>query len=248
MFETRLKQRILASPSLGPFACNVLYPAYARLYPFLHLMWSFEFDGRRYRYMFHPYGATIRAERIVEVPILREELMRQGSRRVLEVGNVMSHYMPCTHTVVDKYEQSPGCINLDILNFFTESVYDLIFSISTVEHIGLDGREQSPEKSVLALQHMRTLLAPGGRMVVTVPLGYNPALDRYLFSDGCLFDRLKFMRRVSKRNTWVETEASAARTAPYGKPYPFANALAIGYFATGSSADGRRGADDREDP
>ena len=240
MSKIGLRQRILTSHLLGPFASDILFPAYVRLYPFLHLMWGFEFDGRRYRYMFHPYGATIHGERIVEVPILGEELRRQGCRRVLEVGNVMSHYIPCTHTVIDKYERFPGRINLDLLEFFPDTLFDFIFSISTGEHIGLDDCERSPEKSVLALQHMRTLLAPGGRMVGTIPLGYNPVLDGRLFSDGSLFDTLKFMRRISKSNRWVEAEAKTVRTARYGEPYPFANALAIGYLAVGSSAEGRR--------
>jgi len=241
MLETGIKQRILASPSLGPFARKILFPAYVGLYPFLHLMWRFEFDGRRYRYVFHPYVTTIHSERIVEIPIVSRELKRQGSRRVLEVGNVLYHYFPCTHTVVDKFEESPHCLNLDILDYHPDTSYDFIFSISTVEHVGLNALEQSPEKSVLALQHMRTLLAPGGRMVVTIPWGYNPVLDRYLFSDECLFNALKFMRRVSRKNVWVQAEADSVQTARYGEPYPFANALVIGYLTLDAPPDGAGG-------
>lgn len=228
--RAKIRERILKIPLGGRPLSEVVYPTYVRLYPLLYGMWGFEFEGKRYRYMFHPYGATIRGERIVEVPIALEELKQHAGRRILEVGNVLSHYLSCDHDVVDKYEQYPRCINQDILDFRPDHLYDFIISISTVEHIGWNESEREPDKAVRALSHMRSLIATGGRMLVTVPWGQNPALDRYLQSQDCLFDQLKFMKRVSSRNTWVQTSSEVLQCARYGGPYPFANVLVLGYL------------------
>lgn len=223
-----VRARILRTRLGGRPLGELLYPAFVRLYPLLFCMRSFEFEGRRYRYLFHPYGATIRGERIVEVPIALEALRAHAGQRVLEVGNVLGHYVEGTHDVVDKYELAPRCINEDILEFRPAGRYDFIISVSTVEHIGWHEEERDPEKAVRALHHMRNLLAPGGNMLVTMPWGQNPALDRYLQGRDCLFDRLRYMKRVSGRNTWVQTTAQALPVARYGHPYPFANVLVLG--------------------
>lgn len=207
---------------------DLLYPTYVRLYPWLFWMRSFEYEGKRYRYMFHQYGATIRGERIVEVPIALEELKEHAGKRILEIGNVLSHYVPCDHVVVDKHERSDRCLNVDIMEFHPSYRFDFIVSISTVEHIGWNEYEREPEKAVRALRHMKSLLAPGGRMLVTIPWGQNPTLDRHLCSPECAFDVLRYMKRVSSRNTWVQADASVLEHACYGKPYPFANVLVLG--------------------
>lgn len=65
---------------------------------------------------------------------------------MLEVGNVLSHYFPIHHDIVDKYEVCPGVINQDIADFLPQEKYDLILSISTVEHVGWDEQPQEPTK------------------------------------------------------------------------------------------------------
>ncbi|HAL04611.1 MAG TPA: hypothetical protein DCP58_05820, partial [Verrucomicrobiales bacterium] len=54
---------------------------------------------------YHGYNMTWANERAVEVPIAREYLGRHTGQRVLEVGNVLSHYGDVDHVVLDKYEQ-----------------------------------------------------------------------------------------------------------------------------------------------
>ena len=217
-------------PIKGRALKDIVYPLYARLYPFLFAMRHFEFDGERYRYMFHPYGATLSGERIVEVPIVLKQLKLHAGKRILEVGNVLSHYVECDHDVIDKYEQAPRCLNMDITEFEPASLYDFIVSVSTVEHIGWNEYEKVPQKAVQALYSMKNLLAPGGRMLVTCPWGYNPALDTYLQTEECIFTNLRYMKRTSRRNTWVQTDADVCVNARYGKPYSFANVLVLGYL------------------
>lgn len=232
--STRIRDRIVKTHVHGRPLGEILYPAYVHLYPFLYRMRYFEYEGKRYRYLFHPYGATLRGERIVEVPIVLEELKLHTRQRLLEVGNVLSHYVEHEHDVVDKYEQAPCCINIDIMEFHPGHLYDFIASISTVEHIGWHEPEKDPEKAVQALHRMKNLLAPGGGMLVTIPWGQNPALDRHLQSRACIFDTLRYMKRVSHRNTWVQTTADAILTARYGQPYPFANVLVLAYLRVSS--------------
>src|SRR5581483_2472937 len=153
-----------------------------------------------------------------------------GRRRVLEVGNVLSHYFPVRHDVLDKYEKSPDIINKDITAFKTAKKYDLIIGISTLEHVGWDERPRDPGKIARAVASMRSLLAPGGRIVLTLPLGYNPHLDRMLDRKQIRFSEARYLKRVSRDNRWIETEWAGVRGSRYNSPYPFANALVIGWL------------------
>ena len=56
-----------------------------------------------------------------------------------------------------------------------------IVSISTMEHVGWDETPRDPKKIPLALENLTTrCLAPGGEIVVTLPIGYNTYLDKLL--------------------------------------------------------------------
>ena len=87
--------------------------------------------------------------------------------RVLELGHVLSHYVDpsnygfASHTVVDKYETSAmaNVHNVDIVDFESDALFDLIVSVSTIEHIGWDESPRDPEKVLLALQCMQGLLS-----------------------------------------------------------------------------------------
>jgi SAM-dependent methyltransferase len=118
----------------------------------------------------------------VEIPIALGFLGR--GRRVLEVGNVLRQYAPVPdgYTVVDKYERGAGVINRDVLDV-TET-FDLIVSISTLEHIGLDEHPREPGKAAAAVSHLRSLLAPGGAMLATWALCYNRDLDEAPLEDS----------------------------------------------------------------
>jgi SAM-dependent methyltransferase len=187
---------------------------------------TFEFDGRRYRYFRHPYNVTWTNERAVEIPIVTEALRAASGARVLEVGNVLGHYLSSDHAVVDKYEPGPRVLNVDVLDFQPTEHYDLILSVSTLEHVGWDDEERDPAKIPRAVGHLRSLLAPGGRAIVTVPLGYNPHLDQ-LLRDGALeFGSEHWLLRVS-RSEWREVARGSLDWPRYGSPYPGANGLLV---------------------
>lgn len=188
----------------------------------------FRFDGRTYSYFFHPYNLAWKNERTVEIPIV-SAMLSEYHGEVLEVGNVLSHYIEVDHDIVDKYEVAPGVVNQDITIFNPGKLYDLIISVSTVEHIGVSERPRNPGKAADAVAHLGSLLAPGGRLVVTIPVGLNEELDGMILRQETPFTELKAMRRVSHRNEWEEIDSGCAWSSGYcGKGYR-ANAVVICY-------------------
>jgi SAM-dependent methyltransferase len=176
---------------------------------------TFTFGGATYRYLTHHYNRSWLNERTVEVPIAQAALEHKPGARVLEVGNVLGHYGTVEHLVVDRYEHGPGVLNRDILDFDDPRGFDLIVSISTVEHVGLDRVPPAPELAVEALAHMQGLLAPGGEMLVTVPAGYNEELDAAILA-SCVGPRqVRALRRAAWRNAWHEVDPQALLNADY---------------------------------
>lgn len=194
---------------------------------------SFSLNGEPLRYFRHWHATTFLNERTIELPIVAAELTRVRPQRLLEIGNVLSYYMKYPHVVVDKYEVSPGVVNEDVVEFRAAEAFDMIVSISTIEHVGWDETPKDPDKTIRAVEHLRTLLAPAGRLVCTMPLGYNPHLDSHLAMGRLPFDEVRYLKRISGRNEWKEVNAHDVRGAVYGHPYMHANAVAVG-FASGT--------------
>lgn len=198
-------------------------------YPFHRLRppAPFTFRNVRYARFVHPYNATWLNERSVEIPIALAAVRTRAGKRILELGNVLSNYVPVRHDVLDKYDAAPGVIREDAADFRPQAPYDLIVSISTIEHIGFDERPQDPQKILRALKNLRTCcLAPGGTMLITFPLGYNSHLDEILARNELGFSELAFLKRNG--NSWAETAWPDAQGAQYNHPHPFANVIAIG--------------------
>jgi hypothetical protein len=194
---------------------------------------TFRLNGRKYRYAFHSYNTTWRNERCVELAFARDYVARHP--RVLEVGNVLGHYGVSGHDVVDRYEVGDGVVNVDVLDFRPETPYDLIVSISTLEHVGWDERPFEPSKAIEALRTMASWLSPGGTMVVTVPVGYNRFLDEHIFEERA-FSELYALRRVTATR-WHEVSLEKVRRARYGVPYPAATAVLLGVYRAPDEPD-----------
>lgn len=206
-----------------------LYKTFRR--PFLK---NFFFHGLSHEYFYHSYNFTWCNERIVEVPIIMRFIEEAGNKRILEVGNVLSHYVAHDHDVVDKYERSSMVINQDIAHFRSKKPYDLIVSISTLEHVGWDESDsRNPEKVIKAFDNIADQLCPNGNIVVTMPLGYNPDLDEIIDKKRLPFTQQYFLKRVSKQNEWQEVGYEEVRGARYDYPFHAANAIVIGIFKKG---------------
>lgn len=190
---------------------------------------SFELDGQTYSYWLHPYNHTWANERIVEVAVARAHMKVVSSGRIVEVGNVMSHYTASPHPVVDRYERCfyRPIINSDVLDYTPEESWDLLVSLSTFEHIGWDESPREPAKVLRAWEHVRRWLSPRGKGIVTVPIGWNDHLDEQLRRNALPGARVAFMRRISEENRWIQVDSEEALSCRYGAPYPSANAVAF---------------------
>lgn len=195
---------------------------------------TFDFEGRSYRYFYHPYNLAWRNERAVEVPIALGFLEGSGGKRVLEVGNVLSHYVDVSHDVVDKYEKAPGVINVDAVEFDPGRRYDLVVSISTLEHIGADEEPARPGAALEAVENLKRLLAPGGKMIATVPVGLNEELDRVLFSTANPFEKTRALKRRAG-NTWQQVDPGTVRRCRYRESSFRADAILV--LETGRERD-----------
>jgi SAM-dependent methyltransferase len=125
-------------------------------------------------------------ERSVEAPWALQRI--GGARRVLDVGCSTSDYLAKLareeaargRRVYGLDPDAPQPIrNVGVVKGtivappFPTASFDLILCVSTVEHIGLPiyGQHEFPYGDILAMRHMRRLLAPGGRLLLTVPFG-----------------------------------------------------------------------------
>jgi len=188
----------------------------------------FEVDGKRYHYLINQYNAVL-GERVVEVPFIIDFLKKNKyeEKKVLEVGNVLSHYFKFKHKIVDKYEKETYVDNVDIVDFNPGEKYDIIISISTVEHIGYDEPIKEVGRSKRAIQKIIDLLNNNGIALITVPLGYNPEIDSIVRNNEIEFSKRYFLKRMSRLNLWEETKLEEAMNYKYGSKYQAANAVAF---------------------
>ena len=194
----------------------------------------FTFQNESYKYFYHGYNTTWKNERAVEIPIVWQIVKKYVGKNILEVGNVLSNYFPVNHDIVDKYEHAENVINQDAIDFQTAKRYDLIISISTLEHVGWDENPSDHEilhksdKILHVIANLGKLLTPKGIMVITVPLGYNHDLDKLLRSNQVRFKRRFCLKRISKDNRWIEVAWEDIDGIKYNSPFPAANGLLIG--------------------
>ena len=165
---------------------------------------------------------------MIEIPVVLHLLQRIKPKNVLEVGNVLSHYLKVNYTILDKYEKIPGVINQDIVDFNTNERFDAIVCISTLEHVGFEEEETDPQKIERAVGKMKSLLAPNGILIITVPFGWNPNMDS-LIAAGLFADcENYFFLKRPENGCWKQVATlEEARQAKYGTPYPYANGLAV---------------------
>jgi hypothetical protein len=197
---------------------------------------SFVFNEQKFKYFYRWYNLTVQNERAVEVPIVLG-LLENNHGTVLEVGNVLSHYFRVDHDIVDKYEVAKGVTNEDAAYFKASKRYDLIICISTMEHIGWDetprlDKQKGKEKILCTVKNFRQHLNLKGKILLTAPIGYNPYIDELLKTGEIGFTHMFFLKRISKDNRWVQTDAESVKNSKFGDPFPFANGLFIGVIET----------------
>ncbi|MDH5533415.1 MAG: class I SAM-dependent methyltransferase [Candidatus Pacebacteria bacterium] len=191
----------------------------------------FTFNKQKLSYFLNPYNASFANERAVEVSIIKNEIDKAKTlnKDILEIGNVLSHYLTINHTVVDKYEKDDEVINEDALTYNPSKKFDLIVAISTFEHIGYDEKIKDPQKIIKVINHLKTLLKRKGKLIFTVPISYNKILNKQILKNELPINKSIYLIRNSKINTWEETKLVKALKQKYNTPYPNANAIMIGF-------------------
>ncbi|MBE9096151.1 FkbM family methyltransferase [Tychonema sp. LEGE 07203] len=150
---------------------------------------TFIYKGKHLPYNRIGYNNT--GERAIEIPIALNFIATLEKKdNILEVGNTLSHYENSLseyigirpRRIVDKFEVVQGVDNVDFMDIPSEEKYDVIVSVSTVEHIG-QGIEPSSqaygeqiqirdmEMPLKAIAKIYDLLAIGGKAFITVPFG-----------------------------------------------------------------------------
>jgi len=189
---------------------------------------SFLFRGINYAYFYDVINNTRSNERSIEIPIVMEIVKKNSNKKILEVGNVLSNYFNFPHDVVDKYEIDEGVINQDIIDYTSSEKYDLILSISTLEHVGWDESPRDDEKITKALKNLKSLLKSNGTMIVTLPFGYNQALDKHLNHGTIRFDEQYYLLRT-KNHSWQEASWDEIKKTKFDNPYSGANGITVGF-------------------
>ncbi len=186
---------------------------------------TFKFNNKKYNYFYHNNWKTWNNERSVEIPIIWEIVKKYKGKSILEVGNVLMNFFVFDRDIVDKYEIAPGVLNEDIVEYNPNKKYDLIITISTLEHVGWDEIPKEPQKILKALDNLRKLLKKDGKIIITVPIGWNSYLDNLIKEDKIPFTKSFFLKRVSKNNRWKEVTKEKIRNVIY--PYPIRSAYGI---------------------
>jgi len=189
---------------------------------------SFIFCGEKYHYFYSMYSRPWRNERAVEIPIVWEFIKQCKDKTILELGNVLSHQFDVEHDILDKYEKADGIINEDVVDFKPRKKYDLIVSISTIEHIGWDETPREPKKVITALENLKNLLAEGGKIIITFGLSQNSELDNFLAKNMLPFDKTYFFKREPKENKWSQVSWEEVKDSKYISEIPTATGLVIG--------------------
>lgn len=191
--------------------------------------------------IYESYNFAFMNERSIEIPftkfLLSKYLKSNNLLRILEIGNTLKNYEDGSNfiprIILDKYEKEENVLNVDIIDFEAPEKFDLIFSISTLEHVGSDyGEENNDSKFLDCINHLiNNLLTDNGVFIVTLPLYYREVVDSFIL-DNKLDMKKYFFIRENYRNNWsLSTEQYIKENKlnlVYNNKYPCANAVFVG--------------------
>ncbi len=195
---------------------------------------TFQLDGKEYKYYFHARiaktGPSWKNERAVTIPIIWGiiEEYRSKGKNVLEIGNVLSYTFKVDHDIVDKYEISDGVINEDIADFQPNKQYDLIVSVLSLHHVGWDEVPHDPPKILKAIDNLKRILSPSGKILIAVDWDYNKYFDNLLLEKKFQFDKQVYLKKENG-HIWTEVPSiEDIKNSKFDAKTPTATAIIIG--------------------
>jgi hypothetical protein len=205
-----------------------LEPFQARIVHAADIDWTrcrrtFTYDGHDFPYFYHTYNCgwppAPTTERALELAIADYWLSNAGPRDVVELGAVTPYYWP--HRIADIIDQTDThpLVSLRVSLFEVDISARPVLSISTIEHIG-KGDYGLAREPILCLRALNKLFSDSPRFLLTVPFGYNCALDNYLLSSDLPSDvRLDCLVRCRNLVDW----AAEANPRKAWRPYEVSN-------------------------
>jgi len=157
-------------------------------------------------------------ERVVELPLVERMISREDkSSRILEVGSGESPFLlrlarKGYGVVSADVHAYPFCmkgvdpVRADVLRLpFIDGSFDVVFAISTIEHIGLGyyGDTVAEGGDATAVRELRRVLAKSGRLIVTVPFGSQPIPNFERVYNARTINNLLSEFRVVEESYWV---------------------------------------------
>jgi len=181
-------------------------------------------------------GQPPAADRYIEYPWMMENIgIKQG--KLLDVGStageMLASLLPSSIEIYGINLNNKTIKNKNIKfsvgdirkTNFPDNYFDVITCVSTLEHIGVNGRygsDNDPAGDLRAMSEIKRILKPSGQLLATVPYGvkdvlpinklYNKTKIADLFS-GLEIVHQEFKKFNKNRHVWLKTtETDAART------------------------------------
>ena len=100
-------------------------------------------------------------------------------------------------------------------------------NVVTLEHVGFDETKKDSKKILKAIEKLKECLNEKGKMIITVPFGWNPNLDRFLKEKKIKFTEEYYLKKISK-NKWIETNYEDIKNKEYDKPHSRVDVVVVG--------------------
>ena len=83
-------------------------------------------------------------------------------------------------------------------------------------------------KIIQVLNNLRSMLSRNGKIIFSVPLGYNPYMDDIIIHEKLNLNEQYYFKRISKGNQWKESKLNKTNLDLFNKPYQNGNGIIVG--------------------
>lgn len=187
---------------------------------------------------FAGYSVVV-SEQAVEVPFVFRQI-RSSDKKVLDFGafeSMLPLQLAALGHDVTVWDQRPYPFRHQRLHVICEDIlkahsvplasFDVVMSISTIEHLGLGnyGDTVATSGDEAAVQALWRMVKPGGRLIVTVPAGVHSVQRGYRIYDEENLNRVfgfatdfHYFMKSSRAGEWSEVGACEALNHRYESP------------------------------